>query len=105
LLVNVHNRCKLNATNSTKFNEGYPLCDSTLKISPSNGYLQQPFIHFVRDSAYAFAFALHNMHKDLCKGIPGVCDAMSHVDGPDLMEYLKNVTFKGSLFSPYQQLI
>lgn len=34
-------------------------------------------------------------HAELCGGVPGVCPEMHHIDGPHLIEYLKNVTFKG----------
>jgi hypothetical protein len=105
-------RCKLHHTNSSfsksngngdteeileqgKVQPQPPLCSPDLRISQTNEYSQQPFIHFVRDSAYAFAYALHNMHLKLCGGLPGICSAMSHIDGPHLIEYLKNVTFKG----------
>lgn len=88
--------CKLPNSLLTKFNEGFTKqCDPGLRINSENGYLQQSFIHFVRDAAYAFAYALHNMHTNLCNGKPGICNAMSHIDGAQLLPYLQNVTFKG----------
>ncbi|XP_035705596.1 metabotropic glutamate receptor 3 isoform X2 [Folsomia candida] len=81
-----------------------PPCSPDLRISELNGYSQQPFIHFVRDAAYAFAYALHNMHAELCGGVPGVCPEMHHIDGPHLIEYLKNVTFKDEDDNPFRFL-
>ena len=97
LLCNTYYSCKLEGSPLTKFNEEYinNTCNETLKIRPTNGYSQQSFIHFVRDAVYAFAHALNNMHLDLCKGIPGLCPAMMHIDGNQTVKYLKNVTFKG----------
>lgn len=85
-------RCTLSpSTNSSKSK-----CNPTeQKVSSKTGYSQQSFVHFVRDAAYAFAISLHNMHLDLCDGRPGVCEAMSHVDGLKVFEYMANVTFKG----------
>ncbi len=65
------------------------------RITTETGYSQQSFVHFVRDAAYAFATSLHNLHKKLCHGVPGVCEAMRHVDGLTVYEHLKNVSFKG----------
>jgi len=82
---------------TTKFNEEYNTsCRANLEISPKNGYRQQAFLHFVRDAVYAFATALNNMHLDWCGGVPGLCDEMRHIDGPQLVKYLANVTFKGN---------
>lgn len=50
-----------------------PPCIPHLRISKHNEYTQQPFIHFVRDSAFAFAYALHNMHLELV----GTCQLRS----------------------------
>lgn len=84
-------RCKLSPLNES--------CSSEKQIiSAETGYSQQSFVHFVRDAAYAFATSLHNIHRDLCHGVPGVCEAMRHVDHNDglkVFEYLTNVTFKG----------
>lgn len=36
-----------------------------------------------------------DMHKDLCKGRPGLCDAMRPTKGAELLKYLRNVEFQG----------
>lgn len=35
------------------------------------------------------------MHKALCKGRPGLCDAMKPTKGADLLKYLRKVNFTG----------
>lgn len=40
------------------------------------------------------------MHKDLCRGVPGLCDAMRPTKGADLLKYLRKVNFTGKQF-PY----
>lgn len=58
------------------------------------------WLHLVRDAAYAFAHALHNMWVAHCKGVPGLCEEMAHgtghIHGEELYEALKNVTFPGT---------
>lgn len=82
----------------TKFNKEFNTsCSEELAISPKNGFIQQAFLHFVRDAVYAFAYALNDMHLERCGGEPGLCDAMRHIDGPELIKYIGNVTFKGKL--------
>lgn len=36
-----------------------------------------------------------DMHKALCKGRPGLCDAMKPTKGADLLKYLRKVNFIG----------
>lgn len=35
------------------------------------------------------------MHKDLCRGVSGLCDAMRPTKGADLLKYLRKVNFTG----------
>lgn len=35
------------------------------------------------------------MHKALCNGRPGLCDAMKPTKGADLLKYLRKVNFIG----------
>jgi metabotropic X receptor len=35
------------------------------------------------------------MHRDLCKGQPGLCEEMKPTKGSELLRYLKNVNFTG----------
>lgn len=41
------------------------------------------------------AHALSNMHDDKCKGKPYVCKQMMPIAGPDLLFYIRNVSFVG----------
>lgn len=43
------------------------------------------------------AYALHNMHKDLCPGYIGLCPRMSTTDGKELLSYIRAVNFNGKL--------
>lgn len=36
------------------------------------------------------------MHKDLCRGQPGLCEAMKPTKGPELLKFLKKVDFEGN---------
>lgn len=36
-----------------------------------------------------------DMHKALCNGRPGLCDAMKPTKGADLLKYLRKVNFTG----------
>ncbi|PSN56615.1 Metabotropic glutamate receptor 8 [Blattella germanica] len=58
--------------------------------TPFEGQLQ-----FVSDAVMAFAHAFRDMHKELCYGRPGLCDAMKPIKGTELLKYLRKVTFEG----------
>jgi metabotropic X receptor len=36
-----------------------------------------------------------DMHKELCSGKAGLCDAMKPIRGTELLKFLRRVTFKG----------
>lgn len=36
-----------------------------------------------------------DMHKELCDGKPGLCDAMKPTKGTELLKYLRKVDFEG----------
>ena len=61
----------------------------------SVNYNQDPKLSFVINAIYTLAYALDNMHSDLCKDRhAGLCDAMKPVNGTLFYEYLLNVTFE-----------
>jgi metabotropic X receptor len=35
------------------------------------------------------------MHRELCQGHPGLCDAMKPIEGTELLKYLRKVNFTG----------
>lgn len=41
-----------------------------------------------------------DMHKDLCRGVSGLCDAMRPTKGADLLKYLRKVNFTGKYHVP-----
>ena len=56
-------------------------------------YVQDAKLGFVVNAIYTMAYALDNMHRELCKGEPGLCDALEPVNGTIFMDYLLNVSF------------
>lgn len=57
--------------------------------------VEMKYLHFVRDAVYAFAHALHNLHREMCPDAPGrVCDAMRDSDGSVLKFYLEKANFE-----------
>ncbi|XP_054719019.1 metabotropic glutamate receptor 3-like [Uloborus diversus] len=90
-----HFHCKLPDFDQTPYNQKFPKWCSEQKISEVSGDKQtfSEALHFVRDSAYAFAHALSNIHKTKCKNTPGLCDAMKTLDGSELKEALGKVHF------------
>ncbi|KFM58344.1 Metabotropic glutamate receptor 3, partial [Stegodyphus mimosarum] len=74
-------KCKLQDFDQTPYNKQFRKWCSEHKISESNGYVQTPALHFVRDAAYAFAHALSSIHSTKCKNKPGLCDEMKTIDG------------------------
>ncbi|CAH1799891.1 unnamed protein product [Owenia fusiformis] len=51
-------------------------------------------IGFVVNAIYTAAYALHEMHQDLCNGTPGdLCPAMFPINGSTFKDYLMNVSF------------
>lgn len=41
------------------------------------------------------------MHKNLCHGKKGPCDAMRPTKGTELLQYLRNVEFEGEYLDNY----
>lgn len=54
------------------------------------------FISFnIFDLLFDYIF-FSDMHKDLCRGVSGLCDAMRPTKGADLLKYLRKVNFTGN---------
>ncbi|XP_051890703.1 metabotropic glutamate receptor 4-like isoform X4 [Pristis pectinata] len=75
-------------------------CTGLERIGRNNSYEQEGKVLFVIDAVYAMAHALHNMHKDLCRGYVGLCSKMDPIDGKILLEYIRKVNFSGSAGIP-----
>ncbi|XP_043924754.1 metabotropic glutamate receptor 1 [Protopterus annectens] len=63
--------------------------------SLKENYVQDSKMGFVINAIYVMAHGLHNMHKTLCPGHEGLCDAMKPIDGSQLLEFLFKATFTG----------
>lgn len=91
ILMHVHtntNRSKLTLSLSSSGLE---------RIARDSAYEQEGKVQFVIDAVYSMAYALHNMHKDLCPGYIGLCPRMSTIDGKELLTYIRAVNFNGKL--------
>ncbi|XP_069370582.1 metabotropic glutamate receptor 1 isoform X1 [Paralichthys olivaceus] len=60
-----------------------------------DNYVQDSKMGFVINAIYAMAHGLHDMHKELCPGQTGLCEAMDPIDGSKLLDYLLKTSFKG----------
>lgn len=58
-------------------------------------YVQDSKMGFVINAIYAMAHGLHDMHKELCQGQIGLCEAMNPIDGSKLLDYLLKTSFRG----------
>uniref|UniRef100_A0A8C4EV63 Metabotropic glutamate receptor 1 n=1 Tax=Dicentrarchus labrax TaxID=13489 RepID=A0A8C4EV63_DICLA len=58
-------------------------------------YVQDSKMGFVINAIYAMAHGLHDMHKEVCPGQTGLCEAMDPIDGSKLLDYLLKTSFKG----------
>ena len=81
-----------------------PLSDSVSSALASSSVLltgdeyithlkQDAKLEFVVKAVYALAHALHNLHQDVCNGLPGICSELEPVSGEKLLNYLMNVSF------------
>ncbi|XP_078383255.1 metabotropic glutamate receptor 3-like [Oculina patagonica] len=53
-------------------------------------------VPFVIDAVFSFAHALHNMQRNVCGSVPGLCPEMGTLDRTTLLQYLRNVSFNGT---------
>uniref|UniRef100_A0A665WI45 Metabotropic glutamate receptor 1 n=1 Tax=Echeneis naucrates TaxID=173247 RepID=A0A665WI45_ECHNA len=58
-------------------------------------YVQDSKMGFVINAIYAMAHGLHDMHKELCPGQTGLCEAMDPIDGSKLLDYILKTSFRG----------
>lgn len=77
-------------------NDTSTACAASLRLDESTGYRQGAKIQFVVDAVYAFAHALDEASKQLCRGQnDSYCEAFRNLDGESLyMNYLLNTTFE-----------
>ncbi|XP_046389805.1 metabotropic glutamate receptor 2-like isoform X2 [Ischnura elegans] len=90
-----HFRCRYPGSPLTPFNRHYTkACSSRERLTRQNTAFEGQ-LQFVSDAVMAFAHAFRDMHRDLCHGLPGLCDAMNPVKGTELLKYLRKVEFFG----------
>ncbi|PWA19994.1 hypothetical protein CCH79_00019929 [Gambusia affinis] len=88
-------RCKLTRP-GIKLDSDKKKCTGGERIGQDSSYEQEGKVQFVIDAVYAVAYALHNMHQDLCPNSHGVCSSMDPVEGRLLLDYIRAVNFNGS---------
>ncbi|MEQ2159761.1 Metabotropic glutamate receptor 7 [Goodea atripinnis] len=65
------------------------------RIGIDSKYEQEGKVQFVIDAMYAMAHALHNMQRDLCPDMSGICLEMELAGGKKLLKYIRSVSFNG----------
>ncbi|XP_076844279.1 metabotropic glutamate receptor 1 isoform X2 [Brachyhypopomus gauderio] len=60
-----------------------------------DNYVQDSKMGFVINAIYAMAYGLHAMHRDMCAGHWGLCEAMEPIDGSRLLDYILKASFTG----------
>ncbi|XP_036333118.1 metabotropic glutamate receptor 4 [Rhagoletis pomonella] len=88
-----HFQCRYPGSSSTPYNNYNRTCTTNERLSKDTDFEDQ--LQFVSDAVMAFAYALRDMHRDLCGGRPSLCDAMKPTKGADLLKYLRKVQFQG----------
>ncbi|KNC33679.1 hypothetical protein FF38_08736, partial [Lucilia cuprina] len=89
-----HFQCRYPGSTSTPYNNYNRTCTTTERLSREDTDFEDQ-LQFVSDAVMAFAYALRDMHRDLCGGRPSLCDAMKPTKGADLLKYLRKVQFQG----------
>ncbi|XP_030388138.1 metabotropic glutamate receptor 2 [Scaptodrosophila lebanonensis] len=89
-----HFQCRYPGSASTPYNNYTRTCTTKERLSRQNTDFEDQ-LQFVSDAVMAFAYALRDMHHDLCGGLPSLCDAMKPTKGADLLKYLRKVEFEG----------
>ncbi|XP_065367010.1 metabotropic glutamate receptor 2-like [Calliphora vicina] len=89
-----HFQCRYPGSTSTPYNNYNRTCTTTERLSREDTDFEDQ-LQFVSDAVMAFAYALRDMHRDLCGGQPSLCDAMKPTKGADLLKYLRKVQFQG----------
>ncbi|CAK9299002.1 unnamed protein product [Gordionus sp. m RMFG-2023] len=93
--------CRFPNTDKTYENQIWnrKLCtgkESMRSLLPPYGNIKmEDQLQFVSDAVLAFAYAFSDMHKDLCGGVPGLCEKMDPPSGPLTLNYIRKVKFTG----------
>ncbi|XP_052892732.1 metabotropic glutamate receptor 2-like [Anopheles moucheti] len=88
-------QCKYPHSPYTPYNKDYKnVCSTTEKLAKGDLDFEDQ-LQFVSDAVMAFGYAFKNMHQELCRGKPGLCDAMNPTKGSELLKYLRKADFIG----------
>ncbi|XP_075978181.1 metabotropic glutamate receptor 2-like [Anticarsia gemmatalis] len=88
-------KCRYPGSARTPYNVQYArACTGAERLSADNIEFEAQ-LQFVTDAVLAFAYAIRDMHAELCGGKPGLCDAMRPASGATLLRYLRQVRFIG----------
>ncbi|XP_055372495.1 metabotropic glutamate receptor 2 [Condylostylus longicornis] len=90
-----HFLCRYPNSLPTPYNINYNRTCTTKEVLNKNNTDFEDQLQFVSDAVMAFAYALRDMHRDLCGGKPTLCDSMKPTKGADLLKYLRKVEFEG----------
>ncbi|PBC28293.1 Metabotropic glutamate receptor [Apis cerana cerana] len=93
-----HFQCRYPNASITPYNKNYTkFCTTEKRLTKQNTAFENQ-LQFVSDAVMAFAYAFRDMHKELCDGKPGLCDAMKPTKGTELLKYLRKVDFEAIQF-------
>ncbi|CAB3256513.1 unnamed protein product, partial [Arctia plantaginis] len=88
-------KCRYKGSARTPYNVQYKrTCSGDEKLSADNIEFEAQ-LQFVTDAVLAFAYAIRDMHTELCGGKSGLCEAMRPASGATLLRYLRQVRFTG----------
>ena len=73
--------------------DDYPPCSSQHTLRNANITIDSGVTRTI-DAVYAYAHALRKIRKSKCAKSAIICDKMKETSGEDLLEILKNITFK-----------
>ncbi|XP_049808113.1 metabotropic glutamate receptor 4-like [Schistocerca nitens] len=90
-----HFHCKYPNSSLTPYNSKYTTPCTTKEVLTRNNTAFEDQLQFVSDAVMAFGYAFRDMHRELCHGRPGLCDAMKPIKGMELLKYLRKVDFVG----------
>ena len=73
-----------------------------LYAGQQRGHQQEGLVPFVVDAVYAMAHALEDMRVRKCgRNSRGLCAAMRKIDGSELLQFIRNVSFQGASLKPH----
>ncbi|XP_061715868.1 metabotropic glutamate receptor 2-like [Cydia pomonella] len=89
-----HFQCRYPGSPRTPYNVKYTKpCSGLERLTEDNTEFEGQ-LQFVSDAVMAFAYAIRDMHAEVC-GKPGLCEAMRPASGSELLRFLRKVEFIG----------